>query len=44
MFNPYKSWNHYKGLFLYANKEYTQKQLIKSYAYKLRALLSALYI
>lgn len=44
MFNPCKSWNHYKGLFLYASKEYTQKQLIKSYAYKLRALLSALYI
>lgn len=44
MFNPCKSWNHYKGLFLYASKEYTQKQFIKSYAYKLRALLSALYI
>lgn len=44
IFNSCKSWNHYKGLFLYASKEYAQKQLIKSYAYKLRALLSALYI
>lgn len=44
LFDPYKSWHHYKGLFLSANKEYTQKQSIKSYAYKIRALLSALYI